>query len=195
MLGRRKRRGRVLPGDDAASADRRYAADGWESLRGLRELARYGVIAGYCAHLRARSVLDVGCGEGLLAERLLRPPSETYVGVELSAVAVEVARAKGLPGDVRFEAGRAETYAPTRRFDVVVFNELLYYFEAPEAVALRYAAWLEPNGAIVVSMHRKRTGWAWRRLERALELVDAVAVRHDSGVVWDVKLLRPREEG
>lgn len=49
---------------------------------------------------RARSILEVGCGTGRLAERLLRnqfPPEATYVGVDLSSRMVAIARDRLAP--------------------------------------------------------------------------------------------------
>lgn len=192
MFGKLGLSGRILAGGDQKTADRLYAAGGWDVLRGLREAPRYSLIAGYCAQLGARAVLDVGCGEGLLAERLQRPPLETYVGVEISPLAVEIAAAKGL-AFAHFEVGEAQTWRPEGRFDAIVFNEMLYYLEAPDAVVARLAGSLNPGGAVIVSIHRRRRyQWVWRALQRGFTVADAVHVRHASGVAWDVRLLRPR---
>jgi 2-polyprenyl-3-methyl-5-hydroxy-6-metoxy-1,4-benzoquinol methylase len=183
---------RMLPGGDRETADRLYAGGGWDVLRSLRERARYSQIAGYCAALEARRVLDVGCGEGLLAERLQRPPLERYLGVEISPVAVEIARGKDLEA-CAFEVGDALCYAPEGEFDAIIFNEILYYFPQPEAVVSRMARNLAPDGAVIVSIHRRpRYRWVWRRLEAQFTVADAVELRHASGVAWDVRLLRPR---
>ena len=56
---------------------------------GLDELARYSVIAGYLHHLRAGgSVLDVGSGEGLLADHLRPLGYSRYHGIDLSEAAI-----------------------------------------------------------------------------------------------------------
>lgn len=192
MLSRFRTRRPVAEGGDAASSDAIYASGGWDKLRDLRELARYAIIGGYCAHLGARTVLDVGCGEGLLAERLPRPPIEDYVGMDFSAVAIGQAQAKGI-GRARFLTDDAMTFTPDRRFDVVIFNEMLCYLKHPEHAVARLATWLEPHGRVIVSMFRNDHDWVWRAIEPVCERLDAVTVGHGSGLTWDLQLLRPRD--
>jgi 2-polyprenyl-3-methyl-5-hydroxy-6-metoxy-1,4-benzoquinol methylase len=99
-------------------------------------------------------VLDVGCAGGSLAQAL--GPFEHYVGVDISEVAIR--HAQHTVGDrrVHFEAADLSGYElpPHRRFDVIVFNEVLYYLDvaaAREQVS-RYARTLRERGIIVVSM-------------------------------------------
>src|SRR6185295_7138663 len=69
-----------------------YGSGGWEFMRGLDELARYSVIAGFLHHLKpGGSVLDVGSGEGLLADHLRPFGCSRYLGVDLSEAAVRQA--------------------------------------------------------------------------------------------------------
>ncbi len=181
-------------GADPASSDAIYASGGWDKLRDKAEIGRYAVIGGYCANLEARSVVDVGCGEGLLAESLARTAVEHYVGVDFSPVAIAMAQAKGLPGAC-FAVGDANDYTPDRRFDVIVFNEVLYYLDRPQSAVTRLAEWLEPEGHIIVSIFRSKHDWVWRKIEPYCESIDAVTVAHGSGLTWDLRLLRPKPRG
>lgn len=192
MLGRFKSRRPLIDGADQQSSDKIYARGGWDDLADAPQLGRYSIIAGYCAHLGAKAVLDVGCGEGLLAQRLSRPPLEAYYGVDISQLAIQRAREAGI-ANARFEVGEARTYAPDRRFDVIVFNEMLYYLDDPKGVVAAHCAFLEPGGAFVVSIHKSpRHQWVWRDLAAVSDVTDAVAVQHGSGNTWDVRLVRPK---
>lgn len=184
-------RKRSQAGADPTSSDAIYASGGWDKLRDKAELGRYAVVSGYCANLEARSVLDVGCGEGVLAESLARAALEDYVGIDFSPLAIAKAQAKGIPG-ARFVVGDAHDYRPDRRFDVIVFNEVLYYLDRPRRAVSRLARALEPEGHIIVSVFRNETDWVWRKLEPICDSVDAVTVTHGSGLTWDLRLLSPR---
>lgn len=185
-------RKRYQEGADPTSSDAIYASGGWDKLRDMAELGRYAVIGAYCAHLGARSVLDVGCGEGLLAESLPAAVLKGYVGVDFSPVAIAKAEAKALPG-ARFLVGDAQSYEPDRRFDVIVFNEVLYYLERPGRAVARLGEWLEPDGRFVVSIFRNGADWAWRKIEPVCDCVDSVTVTHGSGLTWDLRLLSPKQ--
>ena len=190
MLNRFKNRGRLTDGADQASSDAIYLRGGWDRLGHGEDLARFGVIAGLCAERDAGSILDVGCGDGLLASRLTR--FRSYVGVDISPVAVSRATERLIP-NATFSFAEAQSYEPEGSFDVIIFNEVLYYLEAPEKVAGHLAESLNPGGAIVVSIHRSpRHQWVWRNLGRLFSTVDGFCVEHIGGERWDVRVLQPK---
>jgi len=174
--------------------DDEYARGRWEYLDNIEEMARYAVIAGYCRHHgNVSSVLDLGCGAGLL-RRWLRPLEPIfYVGVDLSNVAIEAARNEWTDESSKFVAMDVETFVPDRKFDVIVLNEVLYYFDDPDLVLTRFAAFLEENGKLVISVwNSPDCRRAWGRSRGSVHMLDEVQIRHQSGVSWDIRLCRPR---
>ncbi|HEX7116801.1 MAG TPA: class I SAM-dependent methyltransferase [Steroidobacter sp.] len=135
-----------------AAWESQYRHGHWDLLADTRELARYSVLAGYVLLYPRARVLDVGCGDGLLALRL-NGSYQSYLGIDLSETAIERARARVPSSRARFLQANAETRVPSGRFDVIVFNESLYYFERPLAVFDRYASRLADGGAIALSMY------------------------------------------
>lgn len=97
------------------------------------------------------SVLDVGCGTGMLSERLLGAfPSCRLTGVDLSPAMVERARAR--------LAGRAEVReADAERlpfhdgvFDLVVCNDSFHHYPDPDRAAFQMWRVLRKGGALVL---------------------------------------------
>lgn len=73
-----------------------YAAGAWDRLRGAEQLAHYSQIVGYCTHFKpGGSVLDVGCGEGLVQEKLRPYGYSRYVGLDLADAAIRRAAERG----------------------------------------------------------------------------------------------------
>src|SRR5690349_7861775 len=104
---------------------------------------RLGHIAAQCGGLAGKSVLDVGCGGGILAEAMAQAGAQV-VGIDLSGPALAVARLHQL------ESGSTVVYrliaAPTladelsASFDLVTCMELLEHVPDPAAmVGLRPA--------------------------------------------------------
>jgi 2-polyprenyl-6-hydroxyphenyl methylase/3-demethylubiquinone-9 3-methyltransferase len=176
------------------AVDDEYAHGRWEYLNNLGEMSRYAVIAGYCRYGGdVSSVLDLGCGSGVL-RRWLRPlEAIDYVGVDLSNVAIDTASQEWTDDSTSFVAMDVATYVPDRKFDVIVFNEILYYFEQPGDNLERFAAFLQENGRFVISLwDAPESQQAWRRACGSVQVVDEVQTRHSSGVSWQIRLCRPR---
>lgn len=170
--------------------DTEYAAGAWQRLRSVGELPRYSVIVGYCRHYRPfGSVLDIGCGEGLLAQWLGNDCS-AYLGVDLSAEAISLARAKNFPF-AEFVVANASDFKPASQFDIIAFNECLYYFARPLDVAARLADALAPGGVVIVSLNQGvASRQIWRMLRDDFRERDGVEIR-SGNAVWKVAVLQP----
>jgi 2-polyprenyl-3-methyl-5-hydroxy-6-metoxy-1,4-benzoquinol methylase len=141
------------PAPSAATWDAEYAAGRWAYLGALPELARFSVLAGYLHHFKpGGAILDVGCGEGALAKRLAAGDYRRYVGVDLSAAAIENAARSAAP-NTSWIAADAQSYAPTERFDAIVFNEVVYFFADPAGTVERYARALNDGGILLLSIN------------------------------------------
>lgn len=170
--------------------EQQYQAGRWEFMRALDELARYSVIAGYVHQLHpGGSVLDVGSGEGILLDHLKPFGVSRYLGVDLSEEAVRQGAARA---DARssFLAADAEQYRPAERWDAIVFNECVYYFEDPVGTVLGYRDGLAEGGTFIVSTFRsRRADVIAERLKERLELLEEVTVGNRKGT-WVVRLFR-----
>ena len=180
-------------GDAPVSKDAwetQYRAGGWTFMRRLDEVARYAVIAGYLHHLRpGGSVLDVGCGEGLLLDHLRPLGCSRYHGIDLSEAAVEQAAPRA-GATASFAVADAEAFTSTERWDAIVFNECVYYFNDPVATVRRYGAWVEKGGVLIVSTFRSlRADAIARRLGEALEVMEETAITNEKGT-WMVRVYR-----
>jgi SAM-dependent methyltransferase len=186
-----ERTGRGDAPQAAARWDEQYRSGRWDFLAGSDELARFGVLVAYLQRLApGGAVLDVGCGEGVLAE-LLRPLGyRRFVGVDVAAAAIERA-ARRADERTTFVAADAERWEPPGRFDAVVLNECVYYFEAPLATVERLARHLAPGGVMLVSAFATlRSRAVLRALRRAFAVRDEVEVAHRKGR-WTILVLDP----
>lgn len=173
--------------------DSDYAHGKWDYLRGIGELGRFSILVGYCHFLKPGGrILEIGCGEGILQERLDPARYSRYVGIDISAEAVQRAAANA---KATFLCADAAVWQPEEVFDLVVFNECLEYFDDPLAVVRRYEPALAPGGAFLVSMftgvETARTLRIWRWLESVYAVADSTRVTNKAGISWILKVLKP----
>lgn len=97
------------------------------------------------------SVLDVGCGTGMLSERLLGAfPSCRLAGVDLSPAMVERARAR-LAGRAEVREADAERLPfHDGAFDLVVCNDSFHHYPDPDRAAFQMWRVLRKVGALVL---------------------------------------------
>jgi len=177
----------------AQTWEAQYAAGRWDYLAELSELARFSVLAGYICHLKpGGTVLDVGCGQGVLLRRLPMSCYSRYVGIDLSGSAISVAREHANEHSL-FVAADCEEYSPAEQFDVIVFNEVLCCLRDPLRTVERYVQSLNPGGLLLVSLCTAARGstTVLSRLERTYATVDQVRVVHSGRKVsWVCTALR-----
>jgi len=89
-------------------------------------------------------ILDLGCGDGVLTEKLVQAGA-IVTGVDNSEALLAAARRRGL--DVAFKDGQALDYGP--EFDAVFSNAALHWMTRAEDVVKGVARALKPGGRFV----------------------------------------------
>lgn len=119
-------------------------------------------------------VLDLGCGTGALAARLVAAhPDQAVTGVDLSRAMLDEARRK-LAGasHVRFvQADLRDLPLPDARFDVVLSASALHYVADPARALGEAHRVLVPGGRLVL-LDWRRDALGMGLLDRALGLFD-----------------------
>lgn len=104
------------------------------------------------------SILDLGCGPGNTANELAATAYESYVGVDISEVALEKARkrtlANGRESKNTFFRGDFVNYEPNEKFDVILFRESMYHVPMGKIKETleRYSIHLKKNGVFIIRM-------------------------------------------
>jgi 2-polyprenyl-6-hydroxyphenyl methylase/3-demethylubiquinone-9 3-methyltransferase len=113
----------------------------------LRYVERAGALTG-------RSVLDVGCGGGLLSEAIARAGAKV-TGLDLAPELIDVARLHALEGGiaVEYRVESAEQHAADQAgsYDTVTCMEMLEHVPDPAAVVTALASLVRPGGDVFVS--------------------------------------------
>lgn len=115
---------------------------------------RFEYILNHCGPLADKSIIDVGCGGGLLTESLARTGADV-TGIDLGEAALKVAKLhqyeSGL--NIQYEMISAEDKAAQcpEQFDLVSCLEMLEHVPEPEAIVKACFDMLKPGGTAVFS--------------------------------------------
>lgn len=105
---------------------------------------------GFLGLMRLGEVLDVGCGDGAVAQ-LLAPRAKSYTCLDRNERMIEAARRRLADHDVRCVVGSADALPfDDSRFDQVLLFHVLTQVPQPSKVIAEAARVLRPGGSLVV---------------------------------------------
>jgi len=173
--------------------DKGYSKGDWDYLHSLQQRMRYKVIACYFSHFGdGGSVLDVGCGDGYLQEIIAIEGFSKYLGIDISAKAIESAKYRENE-TTKFIKADVNTFQVDERFNVIIFNECIYYFDDPISILNKYTHYLTEDGVFVISMfgplNRSLDSKLWKKIQSKFTVIDEVIISHGSGKSWTIKVL------
>lgn len=98
-------------------------------------------------------VLDVGCSSGYLGEILIKERGASVTGIEMDAGDAAQARERGLDPVLEGDLDHFDwTRLADRRFDVIVFADVLEHLRAPLDVLRATVPHLSPDGCVAISV-------------------------------------------
>jgi 2-polyprenyl-3-methyl-5-hydroxy-6-metoxy-1,4-benzoquinol methylase len=170
--------------------NQQFESKKWEGLRDIADLGRYSIIVGltkyFCPNAR---ILDLGCGEGVLLEKFAVSDYASYLGIDFSGVAIQNA-SKLANEKARFITGDLNKLEVTGQYDVIIYNESLYYLRDPKAAVHALFKNLAPGGVFIISMvdkHGKERENIWAELDEILALREKTKVANLNGDTWTIR--------
>ena len=180
--------------------EQEYAAGGWDWLNSITEMPHNYVIAGYVSRLKpGGTILDVGCGKGVLHSILRGQGYKRYTGIDPAPSAIQAAMPFS-DGHTQFVVADARTFETDERFDVIILNEVLYYFADPLAVIRHLERFLVDDGIFIVSMADASIRDAlakrqiWSHIQREYAPREQISLFHNAGLPRKIAVFcRPSE--
>ncbi|NNH70952.1 methyltransferase domain-containing protein [Nocardia uniformis] len=107
----------------------------------------------------ARTIVDFGCGTGILADRIsFELPVARVHGVDMSAGMLAKARRRNVAVEWRNEPAE-RTGLPSASVDAVITTTAFHFFDQERAVA-EFARILQPEGILAISAISTSSPWA-----------------------------------
>ena len=147
-----------------------YKSGYWDYLGGIDQLGHYSLLAGYIDFFGCKSILDVGCGSGVLRSHMNGIAFERYVGIDPVPAALAIAKSRA---DERTEFLLGDVFLPQlASYDAVVCSEVLYYVPHLRVALDRIRELINPGGHLLTSHLRHPTdAGLYRMLNAQFDLV------------------------
>lgn len=112
--------------------------------------AHYGLDEAAVTPFKTLSVLDVGCGGGIVCEPMARMGA-SVTGADADPVAIDVAKAHAADSGLKITYENKPAEELNKKFDVVLALEIIEHVETPEEFVQSCANLLKPGGIIIFS--------------------------------------------
>ncbi len=115
--------------------------------------ARIGYLKSVIGNISGKTILDIGCGGGLISVPLSRLGGKvTGIDADQQAISVAKQHAKTQELNIDFIHGAAENLvADGRQFDVVMALEIIEHVDNPELFVQLCSKLVKPNGLVIFS--------------------------------------------
>lgn len=129
---------------------------------------------------RNGNILDLGCGTGKTGREINIAKYTTYVGVDISDVAIKNAKTKCAKEGNRitkneFYVSDILKYSSSDKYDIILFQESLPYFNKYQIRRMlkKYVQYLTDQGVIIIRLRdRNRYSWIIDLVEKEHRILD-----------------------
>lgn len=178
-----------------AQWNKEFSSGRWDCLdSNPTERARHAMIGMYCQkYFPKGSILDVGCGEGTLIDFLNNDQRKNYLGIDISFKAIKIAKSKR---KLNFQCVAAEDFKTRKKFDAIIFNEVLYYLDDVK-IFEQYSMFLKNKSIVIMSLYRMgnkrydklilRHSKKFFKLQEAVEIVGIIKKQK---VTWRIEVMK-----
>jgi len=174
--------------------EQQFTSGYWDYLYSDDEKGHYLTICELYKRFKpGGKILDVGCGQGVLYYYISENVKSDvdYFGLDISLEAVKIAQQRfGSEKFMQLDFDRAKV---KNKYDVIIFNETLYYFEQPiQIIEQSIFLNLNSNGYFIVSMFDLHANTKiWEELHNNYKFLETKTVMNSKGQKWRVCIFMP----
>ncbi|MET3022008.1 class I SAM-dependent methyltransferase [Flavobacterium hydatis] len=169
----------------------KYALGKWDFMK--EEKTRYEKIIEFikASPIDKPKILDLGCGYGALNFYLKESEYSTITGVDLSSTAICKAKKQNFINS-SFITADLNKFNTNEHYDIVIFNEVLYYLENQESIVSRFVTNTDTD-YLIISLF-KDSDTVIDVVPSQYTLLQKELVKQSSEIFWHIYLykIKPR---
>ncbi len=100
---------------------------------------------------KAKSILDVGCGNGSYVSRISKFfPEKSYTAIDVSSELISIAKNELSASNIRFQQDALETFSEHKSFDVVIMRLVVQHLKDFPSILQQVSYLLKPGGTLLI---------------------------------------------
>ncbi|WP_316759926.1 class I SAM-dependent methyltransferase [Pedobacter aquatilis] len=174
--------------------EKQFSEGTWDYLSLEDEQDHYlSVVKMYDDYVKGGSILDVGCGQGVLYSYLSKQeiPHSSYLGIDIASSAIQAAKTNH--PNAAFQQLDFDSQSLLQKFDVIIFNETLYYFNRPlNTLKKCIAKNLNSGGLILISIVDYETNvFLLQKIKENYDRLGEEVVKNTHQQKWHICIFKP----
>ena len=127
-----------------------------------------------------KTVLDVGCGTGMLVRGIAAKGATRVIGLDYADPAIKEARGIPHPDNIEFVTADIMSWTPPIRFDVIVTLGTMEHLDEPARFLRRMSEFLTDEGNIIIACPHflNPRGYVWMTLALLLDVPMSLSDLH-----------------
>ena len=170
------------------SWDWKYRIGKWDYMG--KEQLRYNAIVDLIKSFEIQNlrILDLGCGYGSLCNYLKNTEYEFCLGIDLSSNAITKAKKENYK-NTKYLVADIHQFKTEEKFDVIIFNEVLYYLDNQMEVVKKYSNYLNNEGYFIFSFYLVKEDLILE-LNDNYKLIKTEVVKQAENVFWGISIYK-----
>ncbi|MEI7508279.1 MAG: methyltransferase domain-containing protein [Flavobacterium sp.] len=166
----------------------KYSIGKWNFMG--KEQLRYNAIVDLIksCEIQNLKILDLGCGYGSLSNYLKNTEYEFCLGIDLSSNAISKAKKENYK-NAKFLVADIHQFKTEEKFDVIIFNEVLYYLDNQMEIVKKYSNYLNNEGYFIFSFYLVKEDLILE-LNNNYKLIKTEVVKQAENVFWGISLYK-----
>jgi predicted TPR repeat methyltransferase len=166
----------------------KYSIGKWNFMG--KEHLRYNAIVELIKSCKIENlkILDLGCGYGSLNGYLKEINYEFCLGIDFSSNAISKAKKENYENS-KFLVADIHKFKTETKFDIIIFNEVLYYLENQMEIVNRYSNYLNQEGYFIFSFYGIREDLN-QSLSNSYKLIKSEVIKQSENVYWGISLYK-----
>lgn len=163
-----------------------YRRGKWAKLGSDHESVRYHQIDAFLHLFKPKSILDLGCGDGILNRRMTYDGFDYFLGIDYAKESIKMAESQNFP-KAEFQTRGLLDFTPPQNFDTIILNEAFYYIHDTKKnkVISTILNHLKKDGKLIVSIFREGKGcWEYFKENPKLKELDFKTVNSTAGTTY-----------
>lgn len=163
-------------------------ATNWDAESLKAKAGAKKIITKFTKYINEKSVLDIGCGTGVLTKDLINAGAKSITGIDISNKMIEIAKNKFLNNsNVQFFCKDITEWTTTEKFDIAIIYNAYPHLEKNSYLVNKIYSLLKNKGRCIIAHGTSKEEINSHHKAHALKVSSKLMTAENESLLWKSK--------